>query len=85
MPMSNELKKQTINKVASKLLELAADRFGDAICNDLPNNFYENFTQAERDLLNEHYQKWEDDKDATIENTCDFVLMYFIAERIMDK
>jgi hypothetical protein len=71
--------------LAAKLLEYASEVFGSHSCNDLPEEFWEGWTQEERIALYKEYEQWNsggaDYQDGwTI--TMDWMAMGFMAYKL---
>lgn len=56
-------------KFVSELLSMAADRFANHTCNDLPEEMEKVFTQEEWDSMNKKFHKWNGSQDEFEEGT----------------
>jgi hypothetical protein len=50
-------------KLISKLLDLAHDQFANHICNDVPDNWFEGWTEEEKIALDEHMHELNGDPE----------------------
>lgn len=73
------------NKLAAKMLKLAAEAFGRHGCNDVPDSVYEGWTLDERKAFNKAFHEWNGDPEEYMEDYLhlpDFALMDYLAHRL---
>lgn len=80
------MKKQHIQSMISKLLEMAGDRFSNHGYNDLDDNFFDGMDKDDIQELYEEYHKWNGDPEEydpkNIGYLGDSCLMSFFSDKI---
>ena len=80
------MKKEHAVLLISKLLEMADDVFCSHGCNDLPNDFFQDMTDAEVQELYREYHEWNGDPEEFDKNSIgylgDSALMGYFSEYV---
>ena len=72
-------------KLAADLLLLASDQFANHGCNDMPDEYFKDWTLEERQTLVRQYWEWNgtpQEYDPEFLHIGDSFLMYFLAEKL---
>ncbi len=73
-------------KLTSELLDIASDDFSNNGCNDVPEEFYADWTIEERKNFVKEYHEWNGDAyeyDPEYLDLPDFALMSFMADKLL--
>lgn len=74
--------------LASEMLKLASNEFGNHSCNDVEDSVYDGWTTEERKQFVKEYHKWNGDPEEYDENFLhlqDFAIMNFLADKLAKK
>ncbi len=74
--------------LASKMLKLASNEFGNHSCNDVKDSLYDEWTTEERKQFVKEYHEWNGDPEEYNENFLhlpDFAIMNFLADKLAKK
>lgn len=72
-------------QLASEMLKLASDTFGNHICNDIEDSIYEGWTIDERKQFVKEFYEWNgnpEDYDENFLHIPDFALMKFLSHKL---
>lgn len=72
-------------KLTAHLLEMASATFTNNGCNDMPECFFEGWTQEEKEALKREYHEWNGDPEEYEEGNTDlpdWAIMTFLAAKL---
>ena len=75
-------------KLASELLEMASNEFGNHGCNDVDESIYDGWSIDERRRFVKEFHEWNGDPEEYDENFLhlqDFSLMNFMAHKLLNE
>ena len=74
--------------LAAKLLEIASEKFGNYICNDVDESIFSDWTIRQRQEFVKEFHKWNGDPEEYDENFMhipDYALMDFMAHKLTNE
>jgi hypothetical protein len=79
-PVTNTIPREKLLRLAGELLSLAADKFGNHVCNDYDRPSY--FSEEEWMRLATEYEQWNSRGQDPVTPPADFVLMAWLSKLI---